>query len=225
MHQTLPDQVDTVVVGGGTGGAALTRCAGRAQLRTLLLVEAGPDYGPRDRGGWPADVLDARAIPLSHDCGLAGAQHARPRARPAAGPDLGGCSSHNGCTASLAARADYDDWARRGNPGWACGDVEPPGMGPRPVPGAPLQNGRADRAQVAFVLAGLAVGLPFAETSTTSRPAWGSARCPSTSSTGSAGTPGSPSSTRSGAAPPEHRRPDPPSGSCCQERRPRPASS
>ncbi|MFJ6988677.1 MULTISPECIES: GMC family oxidoreductase N-terminal domain-containing protein [unclassified Streptomyces] len=38
---------------------------------------------------------------------------------------MGGCSSHNGCTASLGARADYDGWAAAGNPGWAAADVEP----------------------------------------------------------------------------------------------------
>ena len=34
---------------------------------------------------------------------------------------IGGCSSHNGCTASLGAREDYDDWSGRGNPGWDGG--------------------------------------------------------------------------------------------------------
>ena len=33
---------------------------------SVCLVEAGPDYGPRDGGDRPADMLDARIIPPSH---------------------------------------------------------------------------------------------------------------------------------------------------------------
>lgn len=162
----LPDTASTVVIGGGTGGAALTGVLAEHGSDDVLLIEAGPDYGPRDGGGWPADVLDARAIPLSHDWGLdtgASLPDSRvldlPRARI-----MGGCSSHNGCTASLAAPADYDDWAALGNPGWACADVEP------------LLHWAHERfrvrrytmpeltaPQAAFVHGGLAAGLPFAD--------------------------------------------------------------
>ena len=161
----LPSSVDTVVVGSGSGGAALTGVLAQHSTESLLLTEAGPDYGPYADGHWPADVLDARAIPLSHDWGLTSGASIPdrvldlPRARIA-----GGCSSHNGCTASVAARADYDDWAAHGNPGWACADVEPLldwvrsrfrvrryGMDELTSP------------QAAFVHAGLAAGLPFAD--------------------------------------------------------------
>ena len=117
----LPASADTIVVGSGPGGAALTGVLARHSTQRLLLLEAGPDYGPRADGHWPGDVLDARAIPLSHDWGLSartgtgisseGNLLDLPRARI-----IGGCSSHNGCTASVAARADYDDWAAQGNP-------------------------------------------------------------------------------------------------------------
>jgi choline dehydrogenase len=162
---TLPDRADTVVIGGGTGGAALTSVLAEHSSETVVLIEAGPDYGPRDRGGWPGEILDARAVPLSHDWGLdtgtsmPGRVLDLPRAQI-----LGGCSSHNGCTASLAARADYDDWAARGNPGWACADVEPLLHWAR-------ERFRVRRytmpeltaPQAAFVRAGLAAGLPFAD--------------------------------------------------------------
>ena len=61
---------DTVVIGGGTAGAAV---AGRLAARgdgSVLLLEAGPDYGARDAGGWPADLLDARILTTSHDLSL-----------------------------------------------------------------------------------------------------------------------------------------------------------
>ena len=165
----LPASADTIVVGSGPGGAALTGVLARHSTQRLLLLEAGPDYGPRADGHWPGDVLDARAIPLSHDWGLSartgtgisseGNLLDLPRARI-----IGGCSSHNGCTASVAARADYDDWAAQGNAGWTSADVEP------------LLTWARDRfrvrrytmdeltsPQAAFVRAGLAAGLPFAD--------------------------------------------------------------
>jgi choline dehydrogenase len=45
----LPGQVDTIVVGGGTGGAALTGVLAQNSSQSLLLLEAGPDYGSRER--------------------------------------------------------------------------------------------------------------------------------------------------------------------------------
>ena len=77
---------------------------------------------------------------------------------------IGGCSAHNGCTASLGARFEYDEWAGLGNPGWAADDV------------APLLETVHSRFRVrrytrpeltppqqAFVQAGVDAGLPFAD--------------------------------------------------------------
>ncbi|WP_161580333.1 GMC family oxidoreductase [Subtercola vilae] len=162
---SLPDRVDTLVIGGGTGGAALVGLLAAHSDESILLLEAGPDYGAAADAGWPADVLDARAIPLSHDYDLTTTSSAGdttldlPRARV-----LGGCSSHNGCTASIGAAEDYDDWARRGNPGWEAEQVLPL-----------LEWARArfrvrrytmtelTEPQRAFVDAGIAGGLPFAD--------------------------------------------------------------
>ena len=160
----LPDRVDTVVIGAGTGGATLTAVLAANSSESVLLLEAGPDYGAYAEGRWPADVLNAKDIPLSHDWGLTG------QATPGRDLDLprakvvGGCSSHNGCTASVSARQDYDGWAAQGNPGWEADVVEP-------VLEWVRDRFRVRRyamdeltsAQEAFVHAGLAVGLPFAD--------------------------------------------------------------
>ena len=163
-ESVLPAHAHTIVVGGGTGGAAFAATFAAQSSEDVLLLEAGPDYGPFTGGQWPTDVLSAKAIPLSHDWSLSsdarsGPVRDLPRARV-----IGGCSSHNGCTASIGAREDYDDWARRGNEGWSAGTVEP------------LLTWTRDRfrvrryrmeeltsAQHAFVDAGIATGLPFAD--------------------------------------------------------------
>jgi choline dehydrogenase len=122
----LPRYADTLVIGGGTAGAAV---AGRLAQRTeqsVVLLEAGPDYGAYSDGKWPADIVDARALSLSHDWGYTNASatgrpnHPLERARV-----LGGCSAHNGCVAFWGHRADYDGWAALGNPGWSMDELLP----------------------------------------------------------------------------------------------------
>ncbi len=116
-----PDDVvnaDVVVVGGGSSGAVVAARLAEAGVQVTLL-EAGPDYGPftgRPSGasstGWPADLLNAHAIALSHDWGytsgpVAGrAAWTFERARV-----IGGCSAHNGAIAAVGHASDYDGWA------------------------------------------------------------------------------------------------------------------
>jgi choline dehydrogenase len=98
-----------------------------ASDRSILLLEAGPDYGPHDSGDWPAALLDARTMPVAEHSWeyLSSARYGKsgltlPRARV-----IGGCSSHNGCAAVWGHRADYDGWERLGNPGWSADDLLP----------------------------------------------------------------------------------------------------
>jgi choline dehydrogenase len=163
-RSVLPSEVGTVVVGAGTGGAAFAGTLAAHSTESLLLLEAGPDYGGYAGGRWPAEILNAKAIPLSHDWDLttdsaSGSVRDLPRARV-----VGGCSSHNGCTVSVGAREDYDDWARQGNPGWDAGTVEPLLDWVRDR--FRVRRYRMDEltsAQAAFVHAGIRAGLPFAD--------------------------------------------------------------
>jgi choline dehydrogenase len=122
----LPTETSTIVIGGGTGGAACAGVLAEHGTEPVLLLEAGPDYGPLAEGRWPAELLDARYIPLSHDWGLdsgstlPGRVLDFPRARV-----IGGCSAHNGCTAAVGAHADYDAWKAAGNEGWGSEDMAP----------------------------------------------------------------------------------------------------
>lgn len=123
----LTADVDLLVVGGGTAGAALAGIVARDTEQQVVLLEAGPDYGPLSDSRWPADLLDARRLGLSHDwgySGLAHPSHTQPTAFNRARV-IGGCSSHNGCVALLGHRRDYDRWAELGNPGWGWASVAP----------------------------------------------------------------------------------------------------
>src|SRR5262245_46829554 len=87
-----PVEAEVAIVGGGTAGAVV---AGRlaAAGRDVLVIEAGPDYGPAAAERWPADLLDATTLPTSHDWGYRDGRLPLDRAKV-----IGGCSVHNGCT-------------------------------------------------------------------------------------------------------------------------------
>jgi choline dehydrogenase len=125
LQTALPTSADVVVVGGGTAGAAVAGLLAELTSDQVVLLEAGPDYGPRDSGLWPEDLLDARQMPMfTHDWGYTGEVGGRTvlfnRARV-----LGGCSSHNGVVVAHGARSDYDGWAAAGNPGWSTAELWP----------------------------------------------------------------------------------------------------
>jgi choline dehydrogenase len=126
MSNALPAFADTVVIGGGTAGAALAGELAAKSDESVLLLEAGPDYGSFEDGRWPEDLLDARAIPTSHDCGYnSGAQYGARVIKFDRARVIGGCSSHNGCAAIWGSRLDYDNWAALGNPGWSTDELLP----------------------------------------------------------------------------------------------------
>jgi choline dehydrogenase len=109
---------DFVIIGGGSAGAVIATRLAEAG-RHVILVEAGPDYGPHGAPDWPFDLVDATTLALSHDWGYTGedGRWSFERARV-----IGGCSAHNGAIAAVGHRVDYDAW---GLPGWTGDDVAP----------------------------------------------------------------------------------------------------
>lgn len=115
-------EADIVIVGAGTSGCALARRLVETTSARIVLIEAGPVYpawalaaplaGLRLRNAWswghhtvPQPGLHGRTIPL-------------PMGRVA-----GGSSSINAMVAAPGPVADFDEWSRRGCPGWSAAEV------------------------------------------------------------------------------------------------------
>ena len=122
----IPRYADTVVIGGGTAGAAVAGLLAERGDRSVLLLEAGPDYGHQREGRWPRDLLDGRVLASTHDWSFtSAATHGQPNHELQRAKVIGGCSAHNGCIAIWGSRADYDGWAAAGNHGWSTAEVIP----------------------------------------------------------------------------------------------------
>jgi choline dehydrogenase len=81
---------DVLVLGGGSAGCVIAARLSEDEGRTVCLVEAGPDYGPRER--WPEELLDSGGIPEGHQWDPDESPFQPLRAKV-----LGGCSAHNAC--------------------------------------------------------------------------------------------------------------------------------
>jgi choline dehydrogenase-like flavoprotein len=122
-----PDEsFDVVIVGAGPAGCVLARRLTENPDRRVLLLEAGPDYGP-DPSAWPPEMADAMSYqPDSHAWGHFHADRPADQALPLSQARVvGGSSTINSCIWLRGSAIDYDGWAARGNPGWAFTDLLP----------------------------------------------------------------------------------------------------
>jgi len=115
---------DVAIVGGGSAGCVLAARLSEDPSRSVLLLEAGPDYATIDR--LPAEIRDGANPTGSHDWGFRSEPDEAGRVEDLLrGKLIGGCSSTNACMAVRGSPADYDEWAAHGNPGWSFDDVLP----------------------------------------------------------------------------------------------------
>jgi choline dehydrogenase len=116
---------DVLVLGAGTAGCVAAAHAVIAG-HTVVLVEAGPDYGQRQDARWPADLLEPWTLPKSHDWGYTEILPDGRRLQIDRGKVVGGCSSVNGCVATWGSRADYDGWESEHElAGWGADALRP----------------------------------------------------------------------------------------------------
>ncbi len=115
---------DDIIVGAGSSGAVLAARLSEDPRRRVLLLEAGPDYPTVD--ATPHDLRDSTWISVvKHDWGFrAEAVKGREIEFPR-GKVTGGSSAVNASIALRGVPADYDEWARSGNPAWSWSGVLP----------------------------------------------------------------------------------------------------
>jgi choline dehydrogenase len=114
---------DVVVVGGGAAGCVMAGRLAERSSRSVLLIEAGPDI----RRNLPEGLRDGwRIVPTAEiDWGYRSEPDAEGDGMPLRRLKALGGTSWVTRYVVRGAPADYEEWARRGNPGWGFADMLP----------------------------------------------------------------------------------------------------
>lgn len=113
---------DEIIVGSGAGAIVAARLSEDPD-RTVLLIEAGPDYGSTD--DQPVDLKDPFVSFVGHDWGYtatANGDRVMPYPR---GRTLGGSTAVNAAVAMRPTVEDLDMWVAGGTPEWSYEAVLP----------------------------------------------------------------------------------------------------
>jgi choline dehydrogenase len=116
-------EYDDIIVGAGSSGAVLTARLSEDPNRSVLLLEAGPDYRTIDET--PNDLLRSSISFADHDWGWAAQATPQREIHLWRGEVTGGCSAINASVAIRGVPADFDEWAALGNDQWSFEKVLP----------------------------------------------------------------------------------------------------
>ncbi|KAL8366392.1 hypothetical protein RB595_004933 [Gaeumannomyces hyphopodioides] len=125
-RQTIQDQYDFIIAGGGTAGLVLANRLSESGKNRILVLEAGPEPTVVSAYKTPGgnQLLGGTAIdwsfyttPQEHLDGKVLRYHR--------GRCLGGSSVTNGLFYGRGSASVFDDWVRLGNPGWGWDDLYP----------------------------------------------------------------------------------------------------
>ncbi len=121
---------DVVIVGGGSAGCTLATRLAEDPARSVLLLEAGPDYPDVEhlpdaiKNGWDNSTSEV-ASPFNWSYqGSGSAMQTKPM-EIARGKLIGGSGSVNGQVFLRGLPEDYDGWAEQGNDEWSFLKVLP----------------------------------------------------------------------------------------------------
>ncbi|MEA3001883.1 MAG: choline dehydrogenase [Sphingomonadales bacterium] len=117
---------DYVIVGGGSAASVLAARLSESGEHKICVLEAGPpDRNPYIR--MPAGFIKTLSDPkLTWQFDTEPSPHIGGRSiRLAQGRTLGGSSAINGGVYVRGQRADFDQWAQRGNRGWSYAELLP----------------------------------------------------------------------------------------------------
>ncbi|MFI4934741.1 MAG: GMC family oxidoreductase [Caulobacterales bacterium] len=115
---------DIVIIGAGSAGCAIAARASEDPNRTVLLIEAGPDYS--QIAETPFDLVNGHNNSYTdHDWALSYAPTRGRQVRFPRGRVTGGSSAVNTAIALRGMPEDYDEWAQLGNPEWEWAKVLP----------------------------------------------------------------------------------------------------
>ena len=109
---------EILIVGAGTSGSVVATRLAQAGFN-VILIEAGPDFGPQKENRWPSEIVDDKFVgeETDFDWGYT-ANLGSKEIRYLRGKIVGGSSAINASGINWGLKNDYDEWKKLGLTNW-----------------------------------------------------------------------------------------------------------